>query len=137
MGFPYRAACWRSVSQRRSRTVPGAGGKLGSGRSDRLLANLARPAAVRDVAPDVAQADYWARANGCEDSPIESFDRSDKLLGIRWTRCKSGADVEFHRVANNGHAWPGGKAGRPEADQPTQAWNATNEMWAFFKRHTR
>jgi polyhydroxybutyrate depolymerase len=51
---------------------------------------------------------------------------------IRWEKCASGKPVQFHRVANNGHAWPGGRAGRAEADQPTQALNASEMMWSFF-----
>jgi polyhydroxybutyrate depolymerase len=88
------------------------------------------------VAPDVAQADYWVTANHCASSPIESFDRQDRLVEMRWA-CPNAADVHFYRVAGNGHAWPGGKAGRAEADQPTQAFNASEVMWRFFKDHAK
>lgn len=119
------------------RTVPPAGGALGSGRTDRVISQLPRSPADRDVAPDIAQADYWVKHNGCNGAPLEGFDKAGKLVSIRWTGCKGGAEVRFERVANNGHAWPGGRAGRAEADQPTPDWNATEQMWAFFKRHTR
>jgi poly(3-hydroxybutyrate) depolymerase len=45
--------------------------------------------------------------------------------------------VIFQRVAGNGHAWPGGEAGRRGAAAPTQAFNATEEMWAFFRTARR
>ena len=118
-------------------TVPAAGGAIGGNRGDGLLANLARPPADRDVTSDVSQADYWVNANGCAAAPIEGFDRQDRLVDIRWSSCASGKPVEFHRVANNGHAWPGGKAGRAEADQPTKDFNATESLWRFFNAHPK
>jgi polyhydroxybutyrate depolymerase len=118
------------------RTVPGAGGALGETRRDTLLTNFARPPADHDVAPDVNQADYWAKANKCSTAPVESFDRQDRLVELRWS-CPGGADVHFYRVAGNGHAWPGGKAGRAEADQPTQAFSASEVMWRFFRDHPK
>jgi polyhydroxybutyrate depolymerase len=113
-------------------TVPAAGGPIGGNRRDGPIAGLARPPADRDVAPDIAQADYWAKANNCSSPPVESFDKQDRLVEVRWS-CPGGADVHFYRVAGNGHAWPGGKAGRPEADQPTQAFSASEVMWRFFR----
>lgn len=118
------------------RTVPAAGGAIGGNRRDGVIAGLARPPADRDVTPDVAQADYWVKTNGCTQSPVESLDKAGKLVEIRWT-CPGKADVHFYRVANNGHAWPGGKAGRAEADQPTQAFSASETMWRFFKDHPK
>jgi polyhydroxybutyrate depolymerase len=118
------------------RTVPGAGGPVGGTRNDNLIANLARAPADRDVAPDVAQADYWVKANGCASNPVESFDKQNRLVEIHW-ECPNNADVQFYRVANNGHAWPGGKAGRAEADQPTQAFSASEIMWRFFRDHPK
>jgi polyhydroxybutyrate depolymerase len=118
-------------------TVPGAGGALGSGRNDRLVSQLVRPAADLPVKPDVAAADYWAKGNGCTGNPVEGFDKADKLVSIRWTKCNSGSEVWFERVPKSGHAWPGGRPGREGADVPNPDVSATNEMWAFFKRHTR
>ena len=118
------------------RTVPAAGGAIGGNRRDGPLAGLARAPADHDVAPDIDQAGYWAKANRCSTQPVESFDKADRLVEVRWS-CPSGADVHFYRVAGNGHAWPGGKAGRAEADQPTQAFNASEVMWRFFKDHPK
>jgi len=112
-------------------TVPAAGGPLGGAARRGVAANLAKPAQDHDVAPDIDQADYWAKANGCG-TPVESFDRQDKLVGVRWETCTSGKPVHFYRVANNGHAWPGGKAGRAEADQPAPDFSASEVMWRFF-----
>jgi len=118
------------------RTVPAAGGAIGGNRGDRFIATLARPPADRDVAPDIAQADYWVKANRCVTAPAESLDRQGRLVEIRWD-CPGNADVQFFRVADNGHAWPGGKAGRAEADQPTPAFSASETMWRFFRDHPK
>lgn len=113
-------------------TVPAAGGPLGGPERRGVAANLARRPEDRNVAPDIAQADYWARANGCS-RPAEIVDSRQKVVEIGWDTCSSGKPVHFYRVANNGHAWPGGKAGRAEADQPTGDMNASEIMWRFFK----
>ena len=49
-----------------------------------------------------------------------------------WDKCTSGRPVHYYVVAASGHAWPGGKAGRAEADQPTPIVNASEIMWRFF-----
>lgn len=110
-------------------TVPPNGGPL------QVRAILGRQSAAdRDVRPAIEQADYWAKANGCTDPKTTTTSASKKT---EWASCTSGAPVVFHSVANNGHAWPGGKAGRAEAAQPTQAFNASEEIWAFFKGQVR
>lgn len=110
-------------------TVPGAGGPL----AVRLLLGR-RSAANRDVAPAIAQATYWAGHNGCGD-PTRS--ESAAWRRTEWTACRSGAPVVFYSVTGNGHAWPGGQPGRSGADAPSAAFDATAEMWAFFKTQVR
>ena len=116
--------------------VPGAGGPLGGAAKRGSLAKLRERPEDHDVAPDIAQANYWAKANGCA-SPVEVRDKSGRVVEIRWEKCSSGKPILFYRVANNGHAWPGGRAGRAEADQPTQAVNASEMMWRFFVTHPK
>jgi len=111
--------------------VPAAGGPLGGPERRGFAANLARRPEDHDLAPDIAQADYWAKANGCS-APVEISDNKQRAVEVRWDACTTGKPVHFYRVADNGHAWPGGKAGRAEADQPTQAFNASEVMWRFF-----
>lgn len=109
--------------------VPPDGGPL------QLRALLGRrSAADHDVAPALAQATYWATHNGCG-APVST--ETPRAATSSWTACTSGAPVVFHRIAGNGHAWPGGEAGRRGAAAPSQAFNATEEMWAFFKTQQR
>jgi polyhydroxybutyrate depolymerase len=108
-------------------TVPAAGGSL---QLRGILGN--RSAADMPVQPATAAADYWAKWNGCGAS---STSESPAVKTTKWSGCK--ADVVYNVVANNGHAWPGGKPGREGAAEPSQAWNASEEMWAFFKAHPK
>jgi polyhydroxybutyrate depolymerase len=50
---------------------------------------------------------------------------------------RSGAPVVFHSVKDNGHAWPGGRVGRRGAAEPARGFNASEEIWTFFKQHRR
>jgi polyhydroxybutyrate depolymerase len=109
--------------------VPGGGGSL------QLRGILAlRASADRAVAPAIDQATYWARANGCGE-PTRTQGTASSV--VEWRACTSGAPVVFHTVAGNGHAWPGGEPGRAGAAQPTRAFDASDEMWAFFTTQRR
>jgi polyhydroxybutyrate depolymerase len=111
-------------------TVPAAGGPLGGPERRGMAANLARRPEDHNVAPALAQAEYWAKANGCS-APVQAAEQGlyNQML---WDKCASGRPVHYYSVAANGHAWPGGKAGRAEADQPTPNVNASEIMWRFF-----
>jgi polyhydroxybutyrate depolymerase len=56
---------------------------------------------------------------------------------MEWRDCTSGSPVVFHTVANNGHAWPGGRPGRDGAAVPTQDFDASDLIWAFFATRVR
>lgn len=93
-----------------------------------------RSAADRNVAPAMAQGTYWATHNGCA-APAKTTTPAAETT--TWSSCTSGAPVVFHSVSGNGHAWPGGQAGRQGAAEPTTAFDASAEMWAFFSRQRR
>jgi polyhydroxybutyrate depolymerase len=112
------------------RIMPGAGGMPGAGLS--LPGGRASEAADRPIAPARAQADYWAKADGCR---TEAVREEPSATVTTHGGCRGGAEVRFYVVKNNGHAWPGGEAARPEADRPTQAFDATEVIWDFFRRH--
>ncbi len=107
--------------------VPASGGPL---TLRGILGNTS--AADRPVAPALDQATYWARHNGCGEPVRRDTSVSDRR---EWPACRGGTAVVFHSVKHNGHAWPGGQPGRQGAAEPTTAFDATEEMWAFFTRH--
>jgi polyhydroxybutyrate depolymerase len=112
------------------RTIPPQGGRL------QVRPGLEnRSAADHDVAPALDQALYWAKYDGCDRS---SRTKTPAWTKTEWTSCRSGAPVVFYDVNDNGHAWPGGAAGRRGgADQPTRAFDATEAIWTFFTHQRR
>lgn len=117
------------------RIVPGKGGELRVGGESGGLLAARRPAADRPVIAADKAADFWAKANGCRRQAGAVETRA--ALHLRWTECSQGADVEYYVVARNGHAWPGGRAGRAEANQPTPDFDASRVIWEFFKAHPK
>ncbi len=111
------------------RMVPAAGGPLGGA----ALRGTA-PAEDRNVAPAMAAADYWAKADGCG---APKTTQEAHAVRTAWSGCKAGTDVVFDVVANNGHAWPGGRPGREGANPPSPDYNASEAIWAFFKAHPK
>lgn len=87
----------------------------------------------KPILPAETQASFWARTNGCDAKP-EKHDSEDML---QWKYACPSQDVEHYLVKDNGHAWPGGQPGTRRADIPSQAMNATDVIWAFFKTKSR
>jgi polyhydroxybutyrate depolymerase len=88
------------------------------------------------VDPPVADAvAFWARHNGCSPSPQRQA--RGGIVREAYARCGDDTEVVLHTVEGGGHAWPGGQAGGPRGEQPTQAISATDLMWAYFARHAK
>lgn len=79
--------------------------------------------------PAGAQAEFWARANSCN-TPRSSISGQIQKADFR---CPNGVEVEQIMVLDGGHSWPGGQRGSQMGDAPSQSYNATNEIWDFFK----
>jgi polyhydroxybutyrate depolymerase len=76
---------------------------------------------------------FWTSFDKCNSQP-----QTESVGDIKhetWTGCT--ASVELYTVINGGHAWPGGVAGRSEADQPTQSISASELIWKFFTAHPK
>lgn len=78
----------------------------------------------------------WAQHNGCS---LRDRQITADLTVTKWRHCK-GHPVEFYRVANGGHTWPGMDPGTAaavarELGRTTQTVKATEEMWRFFTEH--
>jgi polyhydroxybutyrate depolymerase len=88
-----------------------------------------------EVAPVPEVMASWATHNGCSTGPAETTTADVTLLG--WSDCALNADVDFFRVAEGSHTWPGS----PVTTNPvfadyagvtTDTVNATDAMWEFF-----
>jgi polyhydroxybutyrate depolymerase len=78
---------------------------------------------------------FWTSFNGCTSQPqVNSF---GNIQHEAWSECKTAASVELYTIIGEGHTWPGGKAGRSDADQPTQTISASQLIWEFFAEHPK
>lgn len=79
----------------------------------------------------------WAARNGCSGQPATTVvpplvDDGITIDDIAYQTCA--APVALYRINGGAHAWPGGRPGaRQEAARPTQAFNASEAIWNFFK----
>ncbi len=84
--------------------------------------------------PNLDQGTYWSGVNGCAAAP--RMTEEDRVIHWTWT-CPAGRAVELYQLRDNGHAWPGGRAGSRRGDKPSTSVDATEVMWAFFKAHPK
>lgn len=113
------------------RIVKPEGGELGVSLSGGAIGGSRT--ADRAALPITQQGEYWAAVNGCS-GPI---DMGSALWALRSYDDCSGGAVHSYVVLNNGHAWPGGTAPRADADRPTQAVDANELIWDFFRQRRR
>ncbi len=104
---------------------PGGGDPAGPGRR-----HWAEGAQVK---PTTDQAQFWARADGCSATPMQS----DDGIAVHWRYACPSQAVEQYLVKDNGHAWPGGEPGRRRADPPNPRFDATTVIWNFFAAHPK
>jgi polyhydroxybutyrate depolymerase len=77
-------------------------------------------------------ASAWAQRDGCAPTPAITTP-VDTVTVHTWSGCQSDAEVILYILANHGHSWPGSPT-MPKAIT-SQAINATDVMWDFFKAH--
>jgi polyhydroxybutyrate depolymerase len=78
---------------------------------------------------------FWTSFDKCSSQP--QTDLTGDIKHETWTGCTASTSVELYAVINGGHAWPGGAAGRTDADQPTQTISASQLIWKFFAAHPK
>lgn len=113
------------------RIVKPEGGELGVSLSGGAIGGSRT--ADRPALPIARQGEYWAAVNGC----ASHADTASSVWTLRGYESCAGGAVQSYVVADNGHAWPGGAAPRPDADQPTQAVDANELIWDFFRQQRR
>lgn len=87
------------------------------------------------VMPGAYQEEFWAKADGCE--PAASEEHAGPGLLLRRYPCPEGREVARYIVEDGGHAWPGGEPGSRLGDPPSEALDATDAIWEFFKAKRR
>lgn len=76
----------------------------------------------------------WARRLECSIGP-DTFYNDSGALRQTWTRSDDSCEVVLWTTEDGGHSWPGGVKLRPNADEPSKAIFANDEMWTFFLAH--
>jgi polyhydroxybutyrate depolymerase len=84
----------------------------------------------RSVADSVG---FWVTNDGCPTSASEQHTGS--LIRATYRPCAAGGEVVLDTVVGGVHAWPGGQKIRPRAGEPSDALDATAEIWRFFAAH--
>lgn len=109
------------------KSVPVKGGQTGN-----------RFAAAWDgtpLEPSTYMGTYWGAANGCARAVRDG--KQGEYVTVRQFICPKGQEVVQYVIRDNGHAWPGGERGKERADGPSKHFDATREMWEFFKTKRR
>ena len=79
----------------------------------------------------------WARLNGCRVGP-QATTVSEHVTLFEYTHCRQGADVDFYRISNGGHTWPGATEPAASLAGPgltSQEIDASQILWDFFEHH--
>jgi polyhydroxybutyrate depolymerase len=74
----------------------------------------------------------WARLDDCRRGP-EATTVSEHVTRFSYTRCLSRVEVQFYRVSNGGHTWPGSNGPPHGPGLVTQEIDASRIMWDFFE----
>lgn len=77
---------------------------------------------------------FWVRHNSCTTESLTKL--SNKVLKEVHVNERTGVEVLRYTVFAGEHAWPGSWFSNI-AGEPTQEFNATDEIWDFFTRHRR
>lgn len=94
--------------------------------------NVENKPPIRDVPK------LWAALDGCRSGPRPLESRPNVTAQI-WVGCRDGAEVVFYAIDGMGHHWPGGRRGiLPSAwvGAYSNAVDATDLIWSFFRRHS-
>lgn len=92
--------------------------------------------------------DFWLKADGCSNSssstPLPDSDPTDGTTTTKtsWTHCQNNAEVVQYVIKGGEHEWPGytSPSLRETCEQlkrcPPLDFSASEEIWAFFSRHS-
>jgi polyhydroxybutyrate depolymerase len=85
--------------------------------------------------PPVQQSlDFWAKQDGCS---VTIRSQQPDIDMTNYGACEGGTDVQLFVIRDGGHAWPGGQRMAKFLDEPSEAMNATADIWDFFSRHQK
>ncbi len=116
------------------RSAPYTGGRAGGLSRLLMIRHRAAPALGVDE-----WAEFWRSTNGVErSSEVETL--GDDVSVRRWRGTDPLGDLDFYRIENGGHTWPGASARvwiPPIFGRITTTIDATRLMWEFLSVHRR
>ena len=80
---------------------------------------------------------YWVKFNACSSVPVydsvPDINKSDNCWAKHYTynSSSSGSTVEFYKIMNGGHTWPGSAVYQPYGNV-NKDFNACEEIWRFL-----
>lgn len=83
---------------------------------------------------------YWVQKNKCNPVPtineVSDIDKTDDATATHfvYTGGTDGHAVEFFKINNGGHTWPGSAFDSPLAGNTCRDFNAAKEIWRFFSQ---
>lgn len=75
----------------------------------------------------------WLKNNSCNATTKTVMDYT-LYTHTKWTNC-SNSSIEIYLTKDGGHSWPRGEKVRSAADEISEAINANDVIWDFFKRY--
>jgi polyhydroxybutyrate depolymerase len=82
---------------------------------------------------------FWARSNGCENSPDTREELQGTVTVYTWKNCRNRTEVQLYALKEWGHVWPGPlfTARALEPGNPFLDFDAAETAWEFFRKHAR
>jgi len=110
------------------------------GRADHMVSYEAGASALLKSIGAVESAKFWAKADGCSDTPATTKSADGKIQTDRHTGGKNGTEVVLISVDGAPHDWWGGlgrtQEGKP-FDVPTYGAPVADLVWDFFRTHPK
>jgi polyhydroxybutyrate depolymerase len=78
--------------------------------------------------------DFWVKQDGCS---VTAHSREPGVEMVNYGGCTAGTEVQYFKILDGGHSWPGGQRLSALLDPPSKALNATDTIWYFFSLHAK
>jgi polyhydroxybutyrate depolymerase len=91
--------------------------------------------------PVVESIDFWAEHNECDatadSTALPDLDTSDNstVTLFEYPGCKAGTEVQYYRIENGGHIWPGRRTSSSILGTDNMDIHASSLIWQFFVEH--
>ncbi|HEY1771850.1 MAG TPA: PHB depolymerase family esterase [Gammaproteobacteria bacterium] len=78
--------------------------------------------------------DFWVKRDGCS---VTAHSQEPGVDMVNYGGCEDDTEVQYFKILDGGHSWPGGQRLSLLLDPPSKALNATETIWYFFSLHSK